>query len=273
MWSTRWGLLGIAGGELLLGLWLLSGAAASRARQVALVTFLVFTAVAAWKTIAGDSSCGCMGRVETKPWHMLIVDTAVVLLLWRVRFDQADIQAGSSRPRAVLTGFASGAAIIGVVAVFSVDIGRLVAVSREKFQRDRPSVVLLPEKWLGQRFPLLDDIDVKKRLETGEWCVVLHRNGCKRCEKAIAELRKVQARERTEAGVALIEIPSDGGQDPEQSADLPSWFAGRLGSNKQWVVETPILLRLRDGIVFRIGQSPGQVVDLDPRRGTEDWEK
>lgn len=69
--------------EAALGLWLLSGLAPSVARRVALCSFVLLAAVAAYLGLTGAPTCGCAGAVSVSPWIAFGVDVfAVALLLY-----------------------------------------------------------------------------------------------------------------------------------------------------------------------------------------------
>lgn len=67
--------------ELVLGLWLLSGAHQRGAWLAALVTFLAFAAVSGYLGFIGVASCGCFGAIEASPWAAFGFDLAALALL------------------------------------------------------------------------------------------------------------------------------------------------------------------------------------------------
>ncbi len=75
--------------ELVLGVWLLSGAQRALAWLAASLTFLAFAGVSAYLGWAGVGSCGCLGAVRVSPWYAFGVDVAALALLTlgRPRFD------------------------------------------------------------------------------------------------------------------------------------------------------------------------------------------
>jgi len=64
--------------ELVLGLWLLSNAAARWAWLTAIVTFTAFAGVSGYLGWVGVASCGWLGAVETSPWWTFGVDVLVI---------------------------------------------------------------------------------------------------------------------------------------------------------------------------------------------------
>ncbi|HZV04525.1 MAG TPA: MauE/DoxX family redox-associated membrane protein [Gemmataceae bacterium] len=69
--------------ELALGLLLLSGAYPKQARLAALAVFAGFCLVSLYQALTGAPSCGCFGNWSIKPWYTLLLDLAVVAVLWR----------------------------------------------------------------------------------------------------------------------------------------------------------------------------------------------
>jgi hypothetical protein len=113
---------------------------------------------------------------------------------------------------------------------------------------DGKTVVLDPERWLGKRFPLLPFIDIGGRLEKGDWLVILYRHDCPRCRAALRELSRI-AREAHASRVALIEMPPHA--NAEDAVDCPgvTFARGALRDTVDWFVETPVVLRTKNGFV------------------------
>ncbi len=71
--------------ELVLGLWLLSGAAPTGAWVAAVCTFLAFAVVSGYFGWVGVASCGCFGVIRTSPWTAFGVDATALALLAMAR--------------------------------------------------------------------------------------------------------------------------------------------------------------------------------------------
>lgn len=84
-WQPRWLLIALVEFELGLGVWLISGFRSALARGIAFVCFAGFAAVNAYKTWAGDVSCGCFGGGDFHPAYALALDVCglVALSWWR----------------------------------------------------------------------------------------------------------------------------------------------------------------------------------------------
>jgi hypothetical protein len=67
--------------EIVLGIWLLSGAYRVGAWVTALGTSITFAAVSGYLAWIGVASCGCFGAIQASPWMAFGVDLAALLLL------------------------------------------------------------------------------------------------------------------------------------------------------------------------------------------------
>ena len=67
--------------ELVLGLWLLSGAFQVGAWLAAAGTFLTFAGVSGYFGWTGVASCGCFGVIRASPWTAFGVDVVALALL------------------------------------------------------------------------------------------------------------------------------------------------------------------------------------------------
>jgi Protein of unknown function (DUF1573)/Peptidase C39 family len=73
--------------EYLLGLWLLTGLYRKVTRLATMLVFLGLTEAALWLAITGQSSCGCLGRVQLSPWFAVGIDVAIFVGLALLRLD------------------------------------------------------------------------------------------------------------------------------------------------------------------------------------------
>lgn len=62
--------------EVILGLWLLSGASPRGSWLASVATFTTFAAVSSYLGFVGVPSCGCFGAVAASPWYAFGVDVA-----------------------------------------------------------------------------------------------------------------------------------------------------------------------------------------------------
>jgi hypothetical protein len=112
-------------------------------------------------------------------------------------------------------------------------------------------VVVEPRDWVGQPCPLLAHTDLGGQLAAGEWLVVLYHQDCPRCREEIAQHEELARRTAGDKGaprIAFVEVPAQGAPSgvAGQTADGP-WLYGRLSAGKEWFMQTPLVLSLREG--------------------------
>ena len=98
--------------ELVLGAWLLSGAAAGTAWLLAVGTFLSFAAISSYLGWIGQATCGCFGAINASPWHAFAVDMAALALLVVARPDRRAVQDDLLRAPTGFAGVLLGAGLI-----------------------------------------------------------------------------------------------------------------------------------------------------------------
>jgi len=79
--SSPWVQVAAAGWEIVLGFWLLSGAARRFAWAASLSTFAAFAVVSGTLGWQGVADCGCFGTVHASPWWAFGVDVVALVLL------------------------------------------------------------------------------------------------------------------------------------------------------------------------------------------------
>jgi len=126
-------------------------------------------------------------------------------------------------------------------------------------------VVLEPEKWVGERMPLLPfiedaagdqgarEIPLRDRLTRGQWIVVLYREDCPRCREELPRYAAIADRLReygVSCRVAAIEVPPYGDGSLIESLKGTEIVHARLSDRRDWFAETPAVMQLVDrGIV------------------------
>ena len=119
---------------------------------------------------------------------------------------------------------------------------------------DGKVVVLEPQKWIGKQFPLIGYIDIGHQLEEGSWTVLLFHHDCPKCQEALSYLRQL-AREsvlREPLRLALAELPPYDPAVRDASSDDVPYVGGKLNDSKNWFVEAPLILSLRNGKVVGV---------------------
>ncbi len=132
--------------EVVLGLWLLSGAYRAGAWLAALGTFAAFAAVSGYLGWVGQASCGCFGVVRASPWHAFAVDlmALVLLTIGRPNLSYRCIPPFAEVRGALFTGIGvvSGLALLAGVATLRYgSIGTAVAELRGDCLTATPDVV------------------------------------------------------------------------------------------------------------------------------------
>jgi hypothetical protein len=79
--AEPWVQLAVAEWELILGLWLISGANPFSSWLAAVATFLSFAGVSAYLGAVGVASCGCFGTIHASPWWAFAIDLAAIVML------------------------------------------------------------------------------------------------------------------------------------------------------------------------------------------------
>ncbi|MEO2091624.1 MAG: MauE/DoxX family redox-associated membrane protein, partial [Gemmataceae bacterium] len=115
--------------ELLLGVWLLSGAHRRFAGYAAIFTFAVFAAVALRLGFENRPSCGCLGVVSVNPWWMFGLDAGVLTALVLFRPPPSPIPF-SAAVRANLVHLIAASLILGFVAAAAVVTLRVTGYAR-----------------------------------------------------------------------------------------------------------------------------------------------
>jgi len=267
--QSRWFLIGVVEFELLLGLWLLSGVYPAHAWAVSLGCFLCFGCVTLHKALSGEASCGCFGRVEVNPWVTLGLDVLVVASLLRWRPARREFRATGFFPRQ------RSSHVVRIVAIWlamGIPIAAAIVAFRDaslteggELPQEGTVVVLKPETWAGQRFPLLRFIDIGDDLAHGEWLVVLYRHDCAKCQLAIRAYGAFESSidaDNTFEGIALVEVPPYGVS--RKSSGVCSH--GKLSDATEWFVRTPLEVHLYDGNVTSVRLVPKDPASIEQAR-------
>lgn len=236
------------GTELALGLLVLSGLYWHKLRWLVLVLFTGFAGYSLYLAVTGATSCGCFGPIRIHPWWMLGLDLAVVAgLLFSTLVGHGEIDPHPTgrflmrdaphRHRRLIVVGATVATIIAALLFRYTDQRTAVG---EGLVSAGDLVVLEPEHWIGKRLPIAGAIDLD--LSQGEWTILLHRHDCPVCQEQVPHYEQRAAMGER---VALVEVPPYG--DFERHGNDCSY--ARLQGAHDWFVQTPVELRLKDGVV------------------------
>ncbi|MDD4890862.1 MAG: hypothetical protein PHU85_13155 [Phycisphaerae bacterium] len=247
--ASRWVNLAEADFEIAMALWLLSGWARRLSWLASLLMFTAFSVVTATKFIHGEASCGCFGRLTVPPQYTLMLDLAIVAMLAVVRPRTAAWWPFTQWRRFLI----AWAIAIPVMVATAIPVLRFspakLAADGSLDNADR-TVLLEPETWVGRPLPIASYIDIADDLKQGDWLVVLVHDGCAGCRALVPDLA---AKARAVgpgriAKVALIHMPPHTEASEFVYKDA-LFLNGQIDSSRDWFVQTPAVLRLRDGRV------------------------
>ncbi len=237
--------------EVALGLWLVLCVWPRAAWAAALVGFAGFAGIALHRALSGESSCGCFGRIEVNPWHMVLLDTCAVFGLLRWRPEPLPPANTGPDTRAALN---CGGIIVCVGILAALWIGSYVPTTlgaEGEIVGDAELVVLEPNEWLDRRLPLLPHIDVAGQLASGKWQVLLYHHDCAKCRTVIAAYEIMAAKGKGK--FALIAVPPHHDSGPgDLVVGQANFLWGRLSDRYRWFVQTPTEIRLDQGVVVHV---------------------
>lgn len=239
--------------EILFGAWLLFGVGSAWTLRVAATSFATFACVSAYKALTGASSCGCFGTLQVDPAISLVIDLAAVGLLLRCRAGVEEFS--KSKLQQVLPTVAAFATMLSAIAI-SVPLYRQVQFAHSDSSAHSDStettigelVVLDSESWAGMRWPLLGEAGLPRRLEFGEWNVLLFRHDCHVCHDVMREIESILSTQGERQKIALIGV--DEPRVDAQTARLQKLgcVLSYLPQDREWFATTPLRVRLSDGV-------------------------
>ena len=239
--------------ELLIGLWLISGLYKRLAACFTIVYFLLLSGVSGYLIVAG-SDCCCFGRLVISPWFTFVFDVFSVATLCLL-LSTTDF--GNSISSHQITFFATLSAFLffGILVFVSLPKYRVIASVNDDLGGEGELVVLDVEGWKLKPLPILDQIDIGDRLKQGSCLIVLYHTDCPRCNEVIKHYESMANTIGT--AIVLLEIPHLSGYNYQQPfRQYDKFMYAKLSRSKRWVVSTPIVLELNDGVVVRVITTP-----------------
>lgn len=227
------------------------------ARLAGIAMLASFLPVLIGDVAMGASSCGCFGAVQVPPWVTLVTDLFFLLsLIFLARGVEA-----LKMPRSIPTWRVVAVGIWSVLSV-AIAFGVTSSTAAAPEATDGGSSVAstgpadgyyLPEYpvWIGQAFRDLEIapwiIDLPEDLDEGSQYVLFYRMDCEHCH----ELMEIYFADEPPLPTTAVAIPERTGF-PE-SGVLPlvcgSCRLSELPAGVDWFMQTPVLVRLNDGIV------------------------
>jgi hypothetical protein len=203
--------------------------------------------------IGGAGSCGCFGAVKVNPFLTFALDVGIVVLLVVFRPVNAFFQweilrlefkgIGESRRRFfVVLPFWLILAVSTTVLMIAVQSSSVAELGTEFVGIDNhKTIVLEQDKWIGKEFPLVRYLDKSAagKIVSGDQNVIISRFDCEECRQFV---EKIHDQDR----YIFIMIPSEN----VALFSLSSYYM--LPNDREWWMETPVVLQLEAGIVRNI---------------------
>jgi hypothetical protein len=232
--------------EACLGAWLLFGSRTLWAWRAAVICFGAFAVAAGYNVFLGEASCGCFGAVKVDPRIMFGVDVLAVVSLLSCRRNIGLVNRSTSRSH--LTRFAFVAFSLMFITTTIAALGQSQFTQSDGFGTVAGQLVLLdPESWVGELWPLLSESGLESELAVGKWDVLLFRHDCHVCHDVMLELEHLLSTQTDKPRIALIGI--DEPRDEVQLSRLQELgcIIGHLPQDRVWFVTTPLRLSLEVG--------------------------
>ncbi len=192
----------------------------------------------------GQDQCNCLGVVSFPPVVMLGIDIVMLIGLWMLNKDPRVF-----RIKKGITLFRCIGQFVLVTALLSVvfpeyDTAVSVGIGGRR--------VLTPTDWVGEALPIVDDIELPRSLASFDhYDLVLVRNQCPKCSDAL----NIVFREFSIAPVMtiIIEIDYDSiSERSDNSVDGPAILWGRLKTQRNWIVDVPCCITVKNGEVEKV---------------------
>jgi len=224
------------------------------ARWAGIVMLGAFLPVLVGDVALGAESCGCFGSVEVNPWVTLVTDVTFLLGL---------VLLGRREPRLALGRFlpTSRVVAVGVWSLLSVAVAfALPADNSTDSSGVTASVAAVPangyylpeyEEWIGRPFRDLEIASwatgLPVDLELGQQFVIFFRKDCEHCH----ELMEVYFGGPLDWPTTAIAVPERDGwpRDNVQPFPCVECRVAELPAGIDWFLQTPVLVRLQDGVV------------------------
>jgi len=186
-------------------------------------------------------SCGCFGKAVVSPWAVLTFDLFVIGGL----IASGGVAAASNQTRRRWSG------VIAVGLVVAAGIVSWQIAPTLKLNASTPSLAIPvdPTAWIGQKLPILDEIDIGGELAEGRWGVVLYRQFCSCDPNALAKRFPQRSVEKPMRYAAVLLA----GAGNDTASVLPDDVRrGRVVADKPQPIFAPVYVVLDDGVVVSV---------------------
>jgi hypothetical protein len=238
-----------AAGEMILGIWLISGQRAEVATRVTVILYLGFLCYLSVALARGWDSCGCFGAWRTPPAAVILLDAGIILALWMTFPGQRLL------PVSIGSRFAYGCSLF-LASLVAVALGWTASKDQLAMALPAPTgkklVVLKPSDWVGKSLPVLSEIDIGPDLGKGDWLLVFVRHDCGHCNQLIPHYEQMAQTFSGAPGsptVALVQLPPYGELPVDPGSAM---VRGRLSDTYDWFVKSPVELLLTEGVIVNV---------------------
>lgn len=196
--------LGLVVFEASFAVWTLFGLFPNLNRVATILLFSVFSLVTLTKGLKGETSCGCFGAATVNPWITFMLDVVIVGLGLATYRREKTIASSKTRARFVAQ---LATTFVAVAALGAIGFGgerSATLTGADQSIAVGSAVALLPERWLGAKFPLAPYCQVDVDLSSGRYAVMLRRVGCEECRARLPQYRT--RAEKLNAKLILLDV-------------------------------------------------------------------
>jgi hypothetical protein len=234
--------------ELIMALWLLTGAFPRARFLAAAICFMVFALAASYEAFHGFASCGCFGAVKVSPKITAVFDIAALIALW------------ATKPKKILHQCLPKQRIhlaLAIGVILSGSFWTLFLLGPRRGNKDAQAdnlVVLDPQSWLNKPLEIIGDIDSGEPLRHGRWLLVFYHYDCDGCRQAIPRYRAQATESRNNSvrwQLAFIAVPPlapSAEEDPVRPSAL--YLHLKLRPSHDWFATTPVVAAIQEGKVL-----------------------
>ncbi|AQQ70836.1 hypothetical protein SMSP2_01198 [Limihaloglobus sulfuriphilus] len=244
-----------------LAIWLLSGLFEKAGWLAAVITFLIFCGYTINQWISGSDTCGCFGVATVDPRiSLFLIDVPILagLLIFRPKSGKF---LGPPWPK---PAYFISICVLTFLVLGSMAVSAVMIVPPKETQ---DYAVIDHDGWVGERLPMLGQIDIAPQLEQGVSILFLYHHDCPTCRQTApvySEIYEMLGADEQEIKIAFIEMPpyGDGTETP-----IPldtKCLLGILDESKKWYAASPVLIVIEDGIIKKSweAQIPTDLNDL-----------
>jgi hypothetical protein len=244
--------------ELGLGIWLVCGLFRKAGWLLGLIGFAGFIGVTLYKALIGAESCGCFGVIHVNPWITLFLIDVPIFLLLAIFRPKGEKLLPPPWPKAVHF-FA-----IAIPTFILLGAIEYILITNKQEKPAAQDWVVKTDIKAKAVWPLLKDVDISEKLNSGLWVVLMYHYDCPDCARAIPdylEMQKSLTGNENAINFAFVEIPPYGGEKRQLISPDSNAVRGRLSDKKKWFFQTPVVVVLNDGAVS--GAWEGKAPNLD----------